>query len=328
MNHKVVLISTGGTIASRYDPAQGRVVSSRSGDDLIAMLPGADAVAALEVDSYATIPSFDMSAEFAFRMGTHVNETLARSDVDGVVVTQGTDTMEETCYLVDLVLRGDKPAVFTGAQRAHDDPYPDGPRNILSALRTAASPAARGLGALLCFNDRIHAARDVTKVHASAVETFQSYGRGALGEVDGDRVVIHRRPCLRRTFEIASLEDRVHLVRLFLGVDIRLIDALVDAGIKGLVIEAFGRGNGPSALTAAVRRAVDAGVIVVVTSRCPEGRVEPIYGGGGGGRDLEDAGALFAGDLKGPKARILLMVLLSDPETRTRVAEFFAELAP
>ena len=228
----------------------------------------------------------------------------------------------------DLVLRGDKPAVFTGAQRTHDDPHPDGPRNILSALRTAASPAARGLGALLCFNDRIHAARDVTKVHASAVETFQSYGRGALGEVDGDRVVIHRRPCLRRTFEIASLEDRVHLVRLFLGVDIRLIDALVDAGIKGLVIEAFGRGNGPSALTAAVRRAVDAGVIVVVTSRCPEGRVEPIYGGGGGGRDLEDAGALFAGDLKGPKARILLMVLLSDPETRTRVADFFAELAP
>ncbi len=250
MNHKVVLISTGGTIASRYDPAQGRVVSSQSGDDLIAMLPGADAVAALEVDSYATIPSFDMSAEFAFRMGTHVNETLARSDVDGVVVTQGTDTMEETCYLMDLMLRGDKPAVFTGAQRAHDDPHPDGPRNILSALRTAASPAARGLGALLCFNDRIHAARDVTKVHASAVETFQSYGRGALGEVDGDRVVIHRRPCLRRTFEIASLEDRVHLVRLFLGVDIRLIDALVDAGIKGLVIEAFGRGNGPSALTA------------------------------------------------------------------------------
>ncbi|MEE8144173.1 MAG: asparaginase [Kiloniellales bacterium] len=328
MNHKVVLISTGGTIASRYDPAQGRVVASQSGDDLIAMLPGADAVAALEVDSYATIPSFDMSAEFAFRTATHINETLARSDVDGVVVTQGTDTMEETCYLTDLVLRGDKPAVFTGAQRTHDDPHPDGPRNILSALRTAASPAARGLGALLCFNDRIHAARDVTKVHASAVETFQSYGRGALGEVDGDRVVIHRRPCLRRTFEIASLEDRVHLVRLFLGVDIRLIDALVDAGIKGLVIEAFGRGNGPSTLTAAVRRAVDAGVIVVVTSRCPEGRVEPVYGGGGGGRDLEDAGALFAGDLKGPKARILLMVLLSDPETRTRVADFFAELAP
>ena len=151
-------------------------------------------------------------------------------------MTHGTDTMEETCYLTDLLLRGDRPAVFTGAQRTHDDPHPDGPRNILSALCTAASPAARGLGALLCFNDRIHAARDVTKVHASAVETFQSYGRGAVGEVDGDRVVIHRCPCLRRTFEIASLEDRVHLVRLFLGVDIRLIDALVDAGLFRLLV--------------------------------------------------------------------------------------------
>jgi L-asparaginase len=328
MKHKVVLISTGGTIASRYDSAQGRVVASQSGDDLIAMLPGADALAMLEVDSYATIPSFDMSAQFAFRMATHVNETLARSDVDGVVVTHGTDTMEETCYLTDLLLRGDRPAVFTGAQRTHDDPHPDGPRNILSALRTAAAPAARGLGAVLCFNDRIHVARDVTKVHASAVETFQSYGPGAVGVVDGDHVVIHRRPCLRRTFEIADLEDRVDLVRLFLGVDTRLIDAVIDTGIKGLVIEAFGRGNGPSAFTPAVRRAVDAGVTVVVTSRCPAGRVEPIYGGGGGGRDLKYAGAIFAGDLKGPKARILLMVLLSDPQTTSRAAEIFAELAP
>jgi L-asparaginase len=328
MTRKVVLISTGGTIASRYDPAQGRVVASRSGDDLIAMLPGADAVAAIEVDNYATVLSCDMSAGFAFGIARRVNETLARPDIDGVVVTHGTDTMEETCYLTDLMLRGDKPAVYTGAQLAHDDPYPDGPRNLLSALRTAASPAARGLGALLCFNDRIHAARDVTKMHTSAVETFRSYERGAVGEVDGDRVVIHRHPCLRRTFEITELEDRVQLVRLSLGVDNRLIDAAVELGAKGLVIEAFGRGNGPTALTAAVRRAVDAGVVVVVTSRCPAGRVQPIYGGGGGGRDLEDAGALFAGDLKGPKARILLMVLLSDPEARARVADVLAELAP
>ena len=118
------------------------------------------------------------------------------------------------------------------------------------------------------------------------------------------------------------------MVRLFLGADTWLIDAVIDTGIKRLVIEAFGRSNGPSALTPAVRRAVGAGVIVVVTSRCPAGRVEPIYGGGGGGRDLKDAGAIFAADLKGPKARILLMVLLSDPRTKSRAAEFFAELAP
>ncbi len=181
---------------------------------------------------------------------------------------------------------------------------------------------------MICFNDRVHAARDVTKVHASALETFQSYEHGALGEVDGEKVVIHRRPTLRRTFRVSELEHRVELLRLSLGVDAGAVDAAIEGGARGLVIEAFGRGNGPVFLAERIRRASGAGISVVVTSRCPAGRVEPVYGGGGGGRDLEDAGAIFAGDLKGPKARILLMVLLSHPRTRDRVAEIFKELAP
>jgi L-asparaginase len=269
-----------------------------------------------------------MSIEFAQRMARRVNEVLARPEVSGVVVTHGTDTMEETCYLTDLLLEGDKPVVFTGAQRPHDDPRSDGPRNILSSVRTAAAPAARGLGALLCFNDRIHAARDVTKVHTSALETFQSYEHGALGEIDGEKVVVHRRPALRRTFRIDAVEDRVELIRLSLGFDAAVLSAAAERGAKGLVIEGFGRGNGPAALAAAIRRAVAQGVVVVMTSRCPVGRVEPIYGFGGGGKDLADAGALFAGDLKGPKVRILLMVLLSDPETGDRIGEILGEMAP
>jgi L-asparaginase len=328
MKPNVVLLSTGGTIASRYDPAQGRVVPSRSGEDLVAMLPGIQDAAAVEVEDFASVLSFDMSVGFAHGMARRVNEVLARSDVAGVVVTHGTDTMEETSYLADLLLSGDKPAVFTGAQRTNDDPHTDGPRNILSSVRTAAAPAARGLGALLCFNDRIHAARDVTKVHTSAVETFQSYDHGALGEVDGERVVIYRRPTLRRTFAVDRLEDRVDLIRLSLGFDTAMVEAAIDRGAKGLVIEGFGRGNGPAALAASIRRAVEQGVVVVMASRCPVGRVEPIYGFGGGGRDLRDVGALFAGDLKGPKARVLLMVLLSDPGTAGRVREIFGEMAP
>ncbi len=316
MKPKVIVIGTGGAIASRYDATQGRVVFTQRAEDLIAMLPEINAIAEIEADNLATVPSFDFSIEFAFRMAIHLNETLARSDVSGALVTHGTDTMKETCFLADLLLTSDKPAVFTGAQWSHDDPQPDGPRNIVSSLRTAASLEARGLGAMICFNDQIHAARDVTKVHSSAVETFQSYDHGALGEVDGDRIVIYRRPVLRRTFEVARLEQRVDLIRLSRGVDARPVHASIDSGVKGLVIEAFGRGNGPTPRTEAVRRAADAGIPVVVTSRCPAGRVAPIYGGGGG-RDLADAGAIFAGDLKGPKARILLMVLLSDPQTKT-----------
>jgi L-asparaginase len=324
---KVVLIGTGGTIASRYDAQLSRKIASQRGEDLLAQVPQLAEVAAIEVDDFATVSSFDMSAELAFRLAERVNQQLARDDVTGVVVTHGTDTMEESCYLADLLLRSDKPAVFTGAQRAHDDPNPDGPSNILGAVRTAATPAARGLGAVICFADQIHAGRDVTKVSASALATFQSYDKGALGEVDGGRVVIHRRPERRRTFAVARLETRVPLIRLYLGFDVALVEAALEAGPSGLVLEAFGRGNGPAALVPIVRAAVAAGVPVVVTSRCPTGRVEPIYGRGGG-KDLADAGAIFAGDLKGPKARLLLMVLLAAPETRAQIAEIFAELAP
>ena len=328
MKPKVVLLATGGTIASRYDPTLGRTVASQHAEDLLEMLPQAGSVAQIEVENLATIPSFDMSVQFAFELARRVNEVLARPDVAGVVVTHGTDTMEETSYLTDLLLLSDQPAVFTGAQRAHDDPQSDGPFNLLNALRVAASPLARGLGAVICFNGTIHAARDVTKVHASAVETFQSYERGALGDVDGDKVVIHRRPVLRRSFQIDRLEQRVELFRLTLGVDLRGLKATIERGIAGLVIEAFGRGNGPTGLSALVRLAVENDIHVLVTSRCPAGRVEPLYGGGGGGRDLADAGAVFVGDLKGAKARLLLMVLLSSTETRKRIGEAVAALAP
>ena len=292
------------------------------------MLPQVAGVAQIEVENFATIPSFDMSVQFAFGLTRRINELLARTDVAGVVVTHGTDTMEETSYLTDLLLQSEKPAVFTGAQRAHDDPQSDGPYNLLNAVRLAASPLARALGAVVCFNGTFHTARDVTKVHASAVETFQSYEHGAVGEVDGDKVVVHRRPVLRRSFQIDRLEERVELFRLALGVDLRTLEAAIDRGIAGVVIEGFGRGNGPTRLTALVRLAVQKDILVLVTSRCPAGRVEPLYGGGGGGRDLADAGAIFAGDLKGPKARLLLMVLLSNTETRKRVAETVAAIAP
>jgi L-asparaginase len=324
---KVVVISTGGTIASRFDAATGRTVASQRGEDLLAQVPGLAAVAALEIDDFATIPSFDLTVEAVHRLAMRIDEQLARDDVTGVVVTHGTDTMEESCYLADLLLASDKPAVFTGAQRAHDDPTPDGPRNLLAAVRTAAAPEARGQGAVICFADQIHAARDVTKVSASALATFQSYDKGALGEVDGARVIVHRRPLLRQTFRVERLEARVPLVRLCLGLGVELAEAALDGGARGLVIEAFGRGNGPAALVPVVRRAVEAGVPVVVTSRCPSGRVEPIYGKGGG-KDLLDAGAIFAGDLKGPKARLLLMVLLSSPATSERIADIFRALAP
>lgn len=328
MKPRIVLLATGGTIASRYDPKLGSTVASQRADELLRMLPQVADFAEIEVHDIATIPSYEMDLQFAFDLARRVREVLGRPEVAGVVVTHGTDTMEETCYLADLLLDSDKPAVFTGAQRAHDDPQSDGPLNLLNALRVAASPSARGLGAMICFNAMIHAARDVTKVHASAVETFQSYEHGVLGEVDDVKVIIHRRPVLRQSFKVDRLEERVDLFRLALGIDLRGLEAAIERGVAGLVIEGFGRGNGPSRLAELVRLATRKNIPVLITSRCPAGRVQPVYGGGGGGRDLADAGGIFAGDLKGPKARLLLMVLLSGTESGMRIAETVAALAP
>jgi L-asparaginase len=266
-----------------------------------------------------------MTLDTAFGLARRIDDTLRRSEVGGVVVTHGTDTMEETAYLADLLVASDKPVIFTGAQRSADEPDSDGPRNLLNAIRAAASPAAARLGAMICFNEELHAARDVTKVHASAVQTFQSYDHGKLGAIDGERVVIDRRPAARPRYRVDRIEPRVPLIKLALGMDALPLDAALSHGAKAMVIEAFGLGNATVDVADGVGRAVRAGVPVVITSRCPAGRVKPVYGGGGGGRDLEDAGAIYAPGLAGVKARILLMVLLADapamPELRRRLAE-------
>ncbi|MBV8901465.1 MAG: asparaginase [Verrucomicrobia bacterium] len=328
-DQKIVVVGTGGTIASRYNPSQGRVVASKEVEEIVGVLPGQEGLPRLEFQNFAKISGFEMTIEVAHGLVKHVAGLLANPEVGGVVVTQGTDTIEETSFLADLLLPPGKPVVFTGAQLPNDHPQTDGPRNILDSARAAASPEAVGLGVMVCFNGRLHAARDVTKVHTSALETFQSYDHGALGSVDEKDVVIFRRPMIRLTLSAEKLDKRVDLIRLVIGIDARAIDAATAAGVDGLVVEAFGRGNATTAFGRGVSRACSAGVPVVVTSRCPSGRVKAIYGsGGGGGRDLEDAGAIFAGDLRGPKARILLMVALSDPSARMRLRELFYTIAP
>src|SRR5215469_6018229 len=177
----------------------------------------------------------------AHQLVKHVGELVASPEVAGLVIAQGTDTMEETSFLTDLLIPADKPVVFTGAQLPHDHPQTDGPRNILDSIRAAASSEAVGLGAMVCFNGQLHAARDVTKVHTRALETFQSYEHGALGCVDSGQALIFRRPELRLSLSADKLDKRVDLIELGLGIDSRPIDTAVAAGADGIVVEAFGR---------------------------------------------------------------------------------------
>jgi L-asparaginase len=306
---KISLITTGGTIASRRDEKTGQMLAGVSGSDLRAMLhdplPGIE----LSVEEFCNIGSYAFDLPLAFALAVRINETLDDPECDGVVVTHGTDTMEESAYMADLLLRSDKPVVFTGAQRAADQPDTDGPRNIADSVRLAASPAARGLGALVCFEQEFHAARDVTKTHTSRVDTFMSGEHGKLGEIDVGQVFVHRRPTLRRTYAPSSIDANVELIKLTIGSTDGYIRYAADSGSKAIVLEGFGIGNATPAVTKAAARIIERGIPVIVTSRCPKGRVKPVYGNGGG-RDLFDAGAIFAGDLNGPKARVLASVLL------------------
>ncbi|MDH4346939.1 MAG: asparaginase [Thermoleophilia bacterium] len=305
----VVVVSTGGTIAMRPDPATGKLVPAVSGDELVEMLDWPEAPP-LELDDFVHVPSFDVHGALALSLATRVVEHAAAGRP--TVVTHGTDTMEETAYLADLLLPASAEAeavVFTGAQRGAEQRDADGPRNLRDAITVASSPGSPGRGALVVFAGEVHAAREARKVHTSALRAFASPGYGPLGHVDAGTVRYRRSP--ERPAPLAAPAElaQVDLIRLHAGSDGRFIGTAMETGARAIVLEGTGRGNGNDQVVAAVREAVAAGVAVVVCSRCAEGRVEPVYGRGGG-RDLAEAGALFAGDLAGPKARVLLQVAL------------------
>lgn len=304
----VVVVSTGGTIAMRADSETGKLVPAVSGAELVEMLAWPEAPP-LELDDFVRVPSFDMHGELALSLVRRLGEHVARPEVTGVVVAHGTDTMEETVYLVDRLLDSDTPVVLTGAQRGADEPDTDGPRNLREAIRVAIAPEAAGLGALVSFGGEIHAAREARKVHTSATRAFASPGHGPVGHVDGEVVALHRRALRPPPLPFPERLAPVDLIRLHAGSDARFLRTSVGSGARAIVLEGTGRGNANDQVVEGVREAVAAGVAVVVCSRCAEGRVEPVYGRGGG-RDLAEAGALFAGDLAGPKTRVLLQVAL------------------
>jgi L-asparaginase len=303
----VVVVSTGGTIAMRPDPATGKLVPAVSGDELVEMLAWPEAPP-LELDDFVRVPSFDVHGELALALARRVVGHAA--DGSPTVVTHGTDTMEESAYLVDLLLpEGAAPVAFTGAQRGAEERDADGPRNLRDAITAATAEDASGRGALLVFAGEVHAAREARKVHTSALRAFSSPGYGPLGHVDAGAARFRRRP--ERPPALAAPETlaQVDLIRLHAGSDARFLRASAESGARAIVLEGTGRGNANEQVVAGVREAVAAGIVVAVCSRCLEGRVEPVYGRGGG-RDLAEAGALFAGDLAGPKVRVLLQVAL------------------
>lgn len=308
---KILLVSTGGTIASRYDPVAKALISVASGDELLAALGSLAPDVDIVHEAFSNVGSNRIDLQMELRLARRVEELLKDETIDGCVVTHGTDTLEEGVFLSSLALASQKPVAFTGAQRAADQPDADGPRNLADAIAVAASNDAAALGPLVVFSGKILSALDATKIHSLDMEAFGARSFGPLGEVDRGQVLITRRPWGYPTIKVDNVEPRVDLITLTLGADDRLFEAAVTSGARGIVLEGFGSGNATPEVVAAVARATKKGVVTVITSRCRDGRVVPLYGDGGG-RDLEEAGAIFAGRLQGPKARILLCVALAN----------------
>lgn len=306
----IVVITTGGTIASQ-DDASGAKVAGISGDDLVEGIEVPRGVV-LQVRDALSLDSSAMSLSDMDTVRLAVAEALA-DGADGVVVTHGTDTTEETAFLVDLVHADARPVVFTGAQRSANDPSSDGPANLTDAITVASSSGARGLGVLVVFDGAVHAARGARKVHTLASSPFADPGLGPVGHVTLGELVVRRHP--QRPSPLHGLSElgsvRVDIVALYPGADATALDAQVAAGARGLVLEASGLGNSSPVVAAAVRRHVEAGVIVLVSTRVHAGPVRAVYGGGGGGRDLAAAGAVLTGYLRPSQARIQLAALLA-----------------
>ncbi len=294
----------------KYDPQIGAAVPALSGREILDHVTGLDAVASTEVIDFGRYPGPHMTQPLMMELSARVRETLLREDIAGVVVTHGTDTLEETAYLLDLTISNPKPVVFVGAMRNSSEMGWDGPSNLLSAIRVAASERARNLGVMVVMNETMLAASEATKTHTEAFDTFQSPDLGPLGVIDKGEVIIRRAIVGRETLNATRLAAPVFLIKLVAGMDSTLIDAALDANAKGLVIEGLGRGNVPAECVPGIKRAIEKNIPVVAASRCLRGRVFESYGYEGGLKQLRNLGVIRAGFLNGQKARIKLALAL------------------
>lgn len=327
IDKKVVVVATGGTIAMKYDEASQGLVPACTGEDLAAAVPELSEIAPLEFCQFSNIASPGMTPDDMWRLHLKIEEFLARDDVAGVVVTHGTDTLEETSFFLDITKRSEKPIVTTAAMRGAGDTSPDGPWNIRCAVYTAASQEAIGKGVLVCLNETLHAPGEVMKTHSANPATFQSPWWGPVGYVDLDRIVLRRQSLGVKRFAPKALTARVDVIKCMTGSGRDYIDFAVAQGCKGIVIEGFGRGNVPPPMVPGIEDAVKKGVAVILTTRTPGGRVLDVYGYPGSVTDTRRAGIAMAGEISAAKARLKLMVVLSEhPEyaaDRDKLEEIF-----
>jgi L-asparaginase len=326
---RVRLVATGGTISDRTG---GRLTA----EELVKSMPGLERYAQPEFEQFSNLASSELTLVQWLALARRLNEIFRTDpDIAGLVVTSGTDTLEELAYFLDLTVRSDRPVVVVGSMRNPSTLGYEGAANLLAGFRVAASPEARGKGALVVLNDEINAAREVTKTDALRLHTFQSRGYGILGVVDADRVAFYRASLKRHTarseFDITSVTalPRVDVILVYQGADGDLIKAAADAGAKGIVIAGAGAGATSGTQQAGIDYATRHGVLVVTTTRAGSGRIAGRGGRGRGGAaepPPEEVRRQIAGeDLAPVKARVLLMLALTRTTDPAEIQRMFTE---
>lgn len=308
MSKCIAVVFTGGTISMKIDPRIAAAIPALSSEEIMSMVTNIDKIADIEIVNFSRLPGPQMTPEKMLELRGVVVDLINREEISGVVITHGTDSLEETAYFLDLSITTPKPIVMVAAMRNGSELGYDGPSNLSSAICTASSDQAKNKGVLIVMNNEVNSAQEVTKTHTMSLDTFKSLEFGPLGIVDNDEVIFYRHFTKHHHVDTDKIARHVHLIKTAVGMDDLVINFLIDQGADGFVIEAMGRGNVPPEMMPGLQRALEKNIPVVIVSRCPMGRVLGSYGYEGGGQKLRSLGAIFGGNLNGQKARIKLML--------------------
>jgi L-asparaginase len=321
----ILVVFTGGTFSMKIDEKTGAAVPFFLGEELLEMIPETKSLANIDIYNFGNFPGPHITPEIMLDLSQKISELISKDSVDAIIVTHGTDTLEETSYFLDLTIKTEKPIVVIGAMRTSTEPDWDGPKNLTDAIHICNSPNSIGMGVLVCLNGEINAASEVAKTHTEDVETFHSLDFGALGFVDRGHVIFNRMPRKLETIQTNKIDTNVDIIKVYSGMNEKLFKLSADSNISGMVVEAMGVGNVPPAAFTGIEYVVSKGIPVVLTSRCPAGETLDIYGYPGAGKWLKNIGVIFADYLNGQKARIKLMLALGLTKDKEKIRELFED---
>ena len=322
---KILIVFTGGTFSMMIDEKTGGAVPRYSGEELLEKIPQAKQLADITCYDFGKYPGPHMTPELMFKLSNTIKDLIKDNEHAGVVITHGTDTLEETAYLLDLTIKTEIPIVLIGSMKNSSEPDWDGPRNFLDAIHVCLNEDCRNLGVLVCLNGEVNAASEVTKTYTDEIDTFRSLDFGALGLIEDGKVTINRPPFKLENIITDKIVTNVDMLTVYAGMNEKFFKYSADSGVEGIVVEALGVGNVPPAAFEGIKYAVEKNIPVVLVSRCPAGETLDIYSYPGAGKWLHSIGVIFAEYLNGQKARIKLMLVLGKTRNKDELKKNFEE---